>query len=111
MRTFFNLVLFTLMSVMQLGAIAQQEKTTGGSGILEIIITEKISPALGGRIFGEVGTYDLILGRAKAVADPMSKRNTGVVDLKLALPTCFKPFGLAKLAIINLPRATCVPLV
>jgi len=65
-------------------AIAQQTKTYGQSRIIEIDITEKISPALGGRSFGAIGTYDLILGRAKAVADPISAKNAGVVDLKLA---------------------------
>ena len=77
-----SILIYGLM--VSLTALAQQVKATGQSGILEIVITEKISPALGGRIFGQVGTYDLILGRANAVADPMSTRNTGVVDLKLA---------------------------
>jgi hypothetical protein len=77
-----SILIYGLM--VSLTAVAQQVKATGQSGILEIVITEKISPALGGRIFGQVGTYDLILGRANAVADPMSTRNTGVVDLKLA---------------------------
>ena len=41
-------------------------------------------PAFGGRAFGTVGTYEVLLGTATAVADPHAALNGGVVDLDKA---------------------------
>ena len=56
----------------------------GRSHIASIEITERVRPAFGGRSFGSIGQYELILGRAHGLADPLSPRNSGVVDLGLA---------------------------
>ncbi|MXZ70331.1 MAG: hypothetical protein F4Z04_02295 [Acidobacteria bacterium] len=40
--------------------------------------------AFGGRSFGEVGAYEILLGTATAVADPNAPQNAGIVDLQNA---------------------------
>ena len=42
------------------------------------------NPAFGGRAFGDVGAYEILLGRATAVADPYAALNAGIVDLDKA---------------------------
>ena len=41
-------------------------------------------PAFGGRSFGAVGAYEILLGTATAVADPGAPLNAGIVDLENA---------------------------
>ena len=41
-------------------------------------------PAFGGRSFGAVGAYEILLGTATAVADPHAPLNAGIVDLENA---------------------------
>ena len=66
------------------GAEIARSSAAGRSHISKIEITERVRPAFGGRSFGSVGQYELILGRAHGLADPLSPRNSGVVDLRLA---------------------------
>ena len=40
--------------------------------------------AFGGRSFGDVGAYELLMGTATAVADPAAPLNAGIVDLEHA---------------------------
>ena len=56
----------------------------GRSQIVRIDIVERVSPAFKGRSFGAAGQYELIIGRAHGLADPVSPRNARVVDLQLA---------------------------
>jgi hypothetical protein len=44
----------------------------------------KRSPAFGGTSFGNVGPYELLIGKARAVIDPGATLNTGIVDLDKA---------------------------
>ena len=57
---------------------------TGASRIARLEITGRLSPAFGGRQFGTAGAYELLTGRAHALADPESPRNREVTDLALA---------------------------
>src|ERR1700754_1328676 len=78
----FLLMLFTCQP-----AAAQSDPTSlqpGRSRIESIEITKRISPAFGGKSFGAVGQYELLVGRARGLADPKSARNAGVVDLDRA---------------------------
>ena len=53
------------------------------SRIVSLDITSR-SPAFGGRSFGDVGAYEILLGTATAVADPAAALNAGIVDLDKA---------------------------
>jgi hypothetical protein len=52
--------------------------------IVKIEITSKESPALEGRTFGNVGSYELLRGRAYGEVDPADPRNAVIVDIQLA---------------------------
>lgn len=53
------------------------------SRVTRLDITSR-EPAFGGRSFGDVGAYEILLGTATAVADPHAPRNAGIVDLENA---------------------------
>ena len=53
------------------------------SRVTRLDITSR-EPAFGGRSFGAVGAYEILLGTATAVADPGSRLNAGIVDLENA---------------------------
>jgi len=75
---------FLSMAVAFQPAVAQSDPTSlqpGRSRIETIEITKRISPAFGGKSFGTVGQYELLVGRAHGFADPRSVRNAGVVYL------------------------------
>ena len=60
------------------------EALKGRSQISRVEVRERVSPAFGGRSFGDVGRYEVLRGRAFGVADPLSARNAGVIDLDKA---------------------------
>lgn len=53
------------------------------SRITDLEITSR-NPAFGGKSFGSVGPYEILIGRAKAVLDPTATLNTPIVDLDKA---------------------------
>ena len=53
------------------------------SRVTRLDITSR-EPAFGGRSFGAVGAYEILLGTATAVADPGAPLNAGIVDLENA---------------------------
>ncbi len=53
------------------------------SRITRLDLTSR-EPAFGGREFGDVGAYEILMGTATAVADPDAALNAGIVDLGLA---------------------------
>ena len=53
------------------------------SRVSRLDITSR-EPAFGGRSFGDVGAYEILLGTATAVADPGAPLNAGIVDLENA---------------------------
>ena len=53
------------------------------SRVTRLDITSR-EPAFGGRSFGDVGAYEILLGTATAVADPNAPLNAGIVDLENA---------------------------
>ena len=53
------------------------------SRVVRIEVTSR-GPAFGGRSFGAVGPYEILLGTATAVADPSAALNAGIVDLDKA---------------------------
>ena len=54
-----------------------------GSRVTRLDITSR-EPAFGGRSFGAVGEYEILLGTATAVADPGAPRDAGIADLENA---------------------------
>ena len=54
-----------------------------GSRVTRLDITSR-GPAFGGRSFGAVGEYEILLGTATAVADPGAPLDAGIVDLENA---------------------------
>ena len=57
--------------------------TLAHSRVTRLDITSR-EAAFGGRSFGAVGAYEILLGTATAVADPGAPRNAGIVDLENA---------------------------
>ena len=53
------------------------------SRVTRLDVTSR-EPAFGGRAFGAVGAYEILLGTATAVADPSASLNAGIVDLENA---------------------------
>ena len=53
------------------------------SRVTQLDITSR-QPAFGGRSFGEVGPYEILIGTATAVADSQAALNAGIVDLDKA---------------------------
>lgn len=53
------------------------------SRVVRLEVTSR-GPAFGGRSFGAVGPYEILLGTATAVADPSAALNAGIVDLDKA---------------------------
>ena len=53
------------------------------SRVTRLDITSR-EQAFGGRSFGDVGAYEILLGTATAVADPSAPLNAGIVDLEHA---------------------------
>jgi hypothetical protein len=53
------------------------------SRVTTLAITSRL-PAFGGRSFGAVGPYEILIGTATAVADPEVPQNAGIVDLDKA---------------------------
>ena len=64
---------------------AQESAATAleGSRVTRLDITSR-GPAFGGRSFGAVGPYEILLGTATAVADPDARLDAGIVDLENA---------------------------
>ncbi len=58
----------------------------GGRGLSRVTHLDIASrrPAFGGQSFGAVGVYEILIGRARAVIDPASPLNAGIVDLDKA---------------------------
>ncbi len=54
------------------------------AGIIRIEITERQSPAFGGKAFGKTGAYEKLAGKAYAEADPRRPENRGITDIRLA---------------------------
>src|ERR1044071_1387821 len=52
--------------------------------ITRIEIARVESPTFGGASFGNVGTYDKLVGRAFGEVDPRDPQNAGIQDIELA---------------------------
>ena len=68
------------------GVAEAQESVTPtleGSRVTRLDITSR-GPAFGGRSFGDVGAYEILLGTATAVADPDAPRDAAIADLQNA---------------------------
>jgi hypothetical protein len=57
---------------------------TAEARIIKIEITDKESPALGGKTFGDVGAYEKLRGKAYGEVDPADPRNALITDIQLA---------------------------
>ena len=77
MRTLRGFVLFAAMSTLLVASEAQAQITR-----IDLEVVE--SPALGGRSFGEVGTYERLRGRFYGEVDPADSRHRGIVNLEHA---------------------------
>jgi len=74
MRINYTCVLFTCLLVT---GIAK-------AGIVKIVISQKESPAFGGKAFGAAGTYDRFRGKAYGEVDPSLPQNAKIIDIQLA---------------------------
>ncbi len=54
------------------------------AGIVKIEITSIESPAFGGKVFGTVGAYEKLIGKAYGAVDPNNSHNAGITDIALA---------------------------
>ena len=70
-------------SVAPLANAAQPQSASTG-GITRLEITRVESPTFDGRVFGDVGQYVKIIGRAYGQVDPKDPRNAVITDLNLA---------------------------
>ncbi len=52
--------------------------------ITRLVITERDSPTFEGHVFGDVGTYEWLIGYAEGELDPADPRNAGIVNLDSA---------------------------
>lgn len=52
--------------------------------VTRIVIEEKQSPAYGGKVFGSVGQYEYLRGKAYGELDPQDRHNTIITDLQFA---------------------------
>ena len=52
--------------------------------ITRMVITERDSPTFEGHVFGDVGTYEWLIGYAEGELDPADPRNAGIVNLDRA---------------------------
>lgn len=57
---------------------------TAQARVISLAITRVESPTFGGTVFGEVGPYEKLIGRATGEVDPKDPRNAIIVDLDLA---------------------------
>ncbi|MBD2755863.1 alpha/beta hydrolase domain-containing protein [Spirosoma validum] len=69
-------VLFTCISICLL--------STAQARIVRIEITSRQSPTFEGKVFGQVGTYEKLRGKAYGELDPNSPQNSVITDLTLA---------------------------
>ena len=84
-RQVLTVVLGIGLSGFQGVAEAQESAATAleGSRVTRLDITSR-EPAFGGRSFGAVGAYEILLGTATAVADPDAPRDAAIADLQNA---------------------------
>ncbi len=52
--------------------------------ITRLVITERDSPTFEGHVFGDVGTYEWLIGYAEGELDPVAPLNAGIVNLDSA---------------------------
>jgi hypothetical protein len=65
-------------------ASAAQPQSSASGGISRLEITRVESPTFDGRVFGAVGQYEKLVGRAYGAVDPNDPRNSVITDLSLA---------------------------
>lgn len=80
----------TVLVATLLGSLACSSASSGTqdeqlptSRVTSLEITSR-QPAFGGKSFGAVGPYEVVLGKAKVVLDPRDPRNSVIVDLDKA---------------------------
>ena len=77
MRTIRGVVFFAAVSILLVASEARAQITR-----IDLAVVE--SPALDGRSFGEVGTYERLRGRFYGEIDPADTRHRGIVNLEHA---------------------------
>ena len=81
-----RLALGTALCAAMLAAcgIAADSKRQSAGGITRIEITSVESPTFGGKVFGAVGAYEKLRGKAFGELDPDDPRNALITDIALA---------------------------
>lgn len=84
-RRFVTVAASAAMLMVQLAASRVTARAPGevASRVTRLEITSR-QPAFGGKSFGAVGPYELLLGRAHAVADPRAAINAVIADIDKA---------------------------
>src|SRR5262249_26406031 len=73
-----SLVVWFVMAVTCVCAATAQARVT------RILIEERHSPAYGGKVFGSVGQYAFMMGKAYGELDPKDPHNTIITDVQRA---------------------------
>ena len=66
------------------GALAAVVSFSANARITKITITKVESPTFNGRAFGNVGTYEKLIGRVTGEVDPADPHNAVIADITLA---------------------------
>lgn len=64
--------------------LARDRGVAAGGSVTRIVITERQSPTFGGMTFGEVGSYERLLGYVEGELDPDHPRNARIANLERA---------------------------
>ena len=90
LRRFLGIGILGLVASGGAGGCGESQPNSGAataspahSRVTQLDISSR-GPAFGGRTFGAVGAYELLIGTATAVADPQAALNAGIVDLDKA---------------------------
>src|SRR5262245_55924892 len=57
---------------------------TAEARVTRVVIEQRQSPAYEGRTFGDVGQYEILVGKAYGELDPKDPHNTIITDLQFA---------------------------
>ena len=76
--------LFPILGALMPSLILVLTPVAADAQITRLVITERDSPTFEGHVFGDVGTYEWLIGYAEGELDSADPRNAGIVNLDRA---------------------------
>ena len=76
--------LFPILGALMPAVILVLTPVAADAQITRLVITERDSPTFESHVFGDVGTYEWLIGYAEGELDPADPRNAGIVNLDRA---------------------------